>query len=145
MKVNVNLWCDDSHSLNDPGQYRRLIEKLIYLIVIKPDISFAVGVLSRFMHQPREIHWTATLRILVYIKSSPAKGLMYKKHEHIRIFGYSDSDYAGDKEDRKSTTGYCIFVEKNLVTLMSKKQNVVYRFSTDVEYRSMARTICKMM
>jgi len=67
----VDLWCDNSHLLDDPGQYRRLIEKLIYLIVTWPDITVAVGVLSRFMHQPREVHWTAALRILAYIKSSP--------------------------------------------------------------------------
>ena len=50
------------------------------------------------MHQPREVHWTAALRILAYIKSSTGKGLLYKKHGHVRIFGYSDSRYAGNKE-----------------------------------------------
>jgi len=80
-----------------------LIEKLIYLTVTKPNITFAVGVLSRFMHQPKEVHWTAALRILVYIKSSLEKGLLYKKHGHDRILGYSDSRYVGDKGDRKST------------------------------------------
>jgi len=68
------------------------------------------------MHQPREVYWTAALRILVYIKSSPEKGLLYKKHRHVRIFGYSDSGYAGNKGDRKSTTGYCTFVGGNLMT-----------------------------
>ena len=56
MEVNVNLWCDNSHLLDDPGQYRRLIGKLVYLTVIRPDITFAVGVPSRFIHQPREVH-----------------------------------------------------------------------------------------
>ena len=50
MKTNVDLWFDDIHALNDPGRYRRLIEKLIYLTVTRPDITFVVGVLSRFMH-----------------------------------------------------------------------------------------------
>jgi len=56
------------------------------------------------MHQPREAHWLATLRILAYIKSCPGKGLVYRKHGHVRIFRYSDSGYAGDRGDRKSTT-----------------------------------------
>ena len=76
------------------------------------------------MHQLREVHWTAALRIPAYIKSSPGKGWLYKKHGHVRIFGYSDSGYASDKGDRKSTTGYCTFVGGNLVTWRSKKQVV---------------------
>ena len=55
----MDLWFDDSHTLDDPGRYKRLIEKLIYLTVTRSDIKFVVGVLSRFMHQLREVHWTA--------------------------------------------------------------------------------------
>ena len=73
MEANVDLWCDNSHLLDDPGQYRRLIGKLIYLIVTWLDITVAVGVLSRFMHQPREVHWIPSLRILACIKSSPGE------------------------------------------------------------------------
>jgi len=118
---------------------------LIYLIVTRLDITFTVGVLSRFMHQPREVHWTAALRILVYIKSSPEKGLLYKKHGHVRILNYSDSGYAGDKRDGKSTTGYCTFVGENLVTWRSKKQDDISRSSADAEYRAMTHTTCEMM
>jgi len=88
-----------------------LIGKLIYLTVTRPDITFAVGVLSRFIHQPIKVLWTAALRTLAYIKSSPGKDLLYKKHEHVYIFCYSDSGYAGNKGDKKSTTVYCTFVE----------------------------------
>ena len=87
----------------------------------KSDIIFAIGVLSRFMHQPRETNWLAAMRILPYIKSCLGKGLVYRKHEHVCIFGYSDSGYAGDRGDRKSTTGYYTFVGGNLVIWRSKK------------------------
>ena len=70
MEANVYLWFDDNHTL-DPGRYRRLIGKLIYLTVTRPNITFAIGVLSRFMHQPRETHWLAAMRVLAYIKSCP--------------------------------------------------------------------------
>ena len=73
MEINVDLWCDGSHLLDDPRQQRRLIGKLIYLTATRPDITFVVEVLSRFMDQPREVQWTATLKILAYIKSSPEK------------------------------------------------------------------------
>jgi len=120
MEANVDLWFDDSHTLNDPKRYRRLIGKLIILTVTRPDITFDVGVLSRFMHQHREAHWSAALKILVYIKSCPGKGLMYRKNEHVHIFEYSGSEYAGDRGDRKSTAGYCTFVGENLATWSKK-------------------------
>jgi len=73
------------------------------------------------MHQPRETHWLAAMRVLPYIKSCLGKRLMYRKHEYVHISGYSDSGYADDRGDRKSTTGYCTFVRGNLVTWRSKK------------------------
>ena len=68
------------------------------------------------MHQPRETHWLAAMRVLVYIKSCPGKGLVYRKHGHVHSSEYSDSEYACDRGDRKSTIGYCTFVGGNLVT-----------------------------
>ena len=68
----MDLWFD-SYTLDDPGRYRRLIGKLIYLTATKPDKTFIVGVLSKFIHQPREANWSVALRILAYIKSCPRK------------------------------------------------------------------------
>jgi len=70
---------------------------------------------------------------------------VYNKHEHVRIFGDSDSGYANDQVDKKSTTGYCTFVGGNLVTWRSKKQDVVSRSSAEAEYRVMAHTTCEMV
>ena len=89
---------------------------MIYLTVIRHDITFAVGVLSKFMHHFREIHWIAALMILAYVKSSFEKGLMYKKYEHVHIFGILTQANADDKGDRKSTVGYYTFIGGNLVT-----------------------------
>ena len=69
----MDLCIDGSHIFDDPRRYRRLTEKLIYLPVTRLDITFVVGILSRFIHQPREVHWTASLRILAYVKNSPEK------------------------------------------------------------------------
>jgi len=125
MKANVNSWFDDSHPLDDPGRYKRLIGKLIYMTVTRPDITFIVGVLSKFMHEPKEAHWSAALRILAYCKSCPGKGLVYKKYRHVHISGYSDSGYDGDRGNKKSTIGCCTFVGRNFMTWRSKKQDVV--------------------
>ena len=93
-----------------------MIEKLIYITVTKPDIIFTVGILSRFMHQPRETYWLAEIRVLTYIKSCLEKGLVYRKYGHVHISRYSDLGYVGDRENMKSTTGYYTFIGGNLVT-----------------------------
>jgi len=76
------------------------------------------------MLQPREARWSATLRILAYIKVCPGKSLMCRKHGYVHISGYSDSDYVGDRGDMKSTTGYCTIVGENFMTWRSKKQDL---------------------
>ena len=68
---------------------------------------------------------------------------MYRKHGHVRISGHSESGYAGDRADKKSTTVYCTFVGGNLVTRRSKKQDVVSRSSAEAEYRAMAHTVAR--
>ena len=94
-------------------------------MVTRLDITFVIRVLSRFMHQPRETHWLAVTRVLVYIKSCLGKRLVYRKHGHVHISGYSNSGYTGERGDKKSTTDYCTFIGENLVTWRSKKQDIV--------------------
>jgi len=74
VEANVDLWFDDSHTLDDPGRYKRLVGKLIYLTVTRPYITFIVGVQSKFMHQLSKTHWSVALKILAYIKGCPKKG-----------------------------------------------------------------------
>lgn len=115
------------------------------ITVTQPDITFAVWLISQFMHKPRWIHWKASLHILAYLKSTPGRGLIYKYHGHTKVIGYSDSSYAGDRGDRKSTSGYYTFIGGNLVIWRSKRQNIVPRFSAEVEYKAMFHTACEMM
>ena len=94
---------------------------LIYLTVTCLDITYDVSVLSQFMHKPRMVDWEGVLRVLAYIKPAPGKGLIYRRHDHLRIEAYSDAGYAGDKGDQKSTTWYCTYVGGNLLTWRSQK------------------------
>ncbi|RVW37569.1 Retrovirus-related Pol polyprotein from transposon RE1 [Vitis vinifera] len=107
------------------GRYQRLVGKLIYLSHTRPDIAYAVSVVSQFMHCPSEEHMEAIIRILRYLKSSLGKGLMFSKNDHVRVDGYTNIDWVGNIFDRKSTSGYFTFVGGNLVTWRSKKQKVV--------------------
>ncbi|XP_040372840.1 uncharacterized mitochondrial protein AtMg00810-like [Rosa chinensis] len=119
-----------NQTLTKKARYQRLVGRLIYLSHTRPDIAYAVSVVSQFMHNPSETHMEAVIRILRYLKSAPGKGLMFSKHSHLDISGYTDADWAGCVTDRKSTSGYFTFVGGNLVTWRSKKQKVVIdRFS----------------
>lgn len=145
MDPNVKLLPNQGEPYSDPGRYRRLVGKLNYLTMTRPDISFSVSVVSQFLNSPCKSHWQAVIRILQYIKGSPGKGLVYTDRGHTSITGYSDADWAGDAGDRRSTSGYCVFIGGNLISWKSKKQSVVARSSTEAEYRAMAHTTCELL
>ena len=137
IEVNHGLTIYPDQVPTNKERYQRLVGKLIYLTHTRPDISYAVSAVSQFMHNPSDRHMGAVNRILAYLKSSPGKGIMFSKHGHLDIMGYTDSDFAGSKLDRKSTSGYVSFVGGNLVTWRSKKQNVVSLSSVEAEYRAL--------
>lgn len=135
----------EEEPLQDDKQYQRIVGKLIYLTITRPDICFAVNQVSQYMQKPLNKHMTMVNRILCYLKGTPGQGLHMIKNGHHEVLAYSDSDWAGDVESRKSTTGYCTFVGGNLVTWKSKKQSVVARSSAEAEYRAMASTTCELI
>ena len=143
MESNKKLNLEEGEPLENVGQYQRLVGKLIYLTITRPDIAFAVSVVSQFMHAPRTSHMNAIVRILKYLKCSPGRGIWFRKNNNLTIVGFSDADWAGSC-DRRSTTGYCTFVGGNLTTWKSKKQNVVARSSAEAEYRAMAATASEL-
>ena len=145
MEQNVDWWDNATALLEDAGLYRRLVGKLIFLTVTRPDISYAVSVLSQFMQAPRTIHLEGVYRVLSYLKRAPGKGLLYRRQGHLHIEAYSDSGFSGDKEDRKSHGGYATYVGGNLVTWRSQKQSIVSRSSAEAEYRAMADTTAEML
>ena len=145
IEMNHKLGIFPDQVPTDKGQYQRLVGRLIYLSHTRPDIAYVVSVVSQFMHEPSEEHMNAVFRILRYLKGTPGKGLLFSKNNVSNIFGYTDSDWAGDQTTRKSTSGYFTFVEGNLVTWRSKKQKVVARSSAEAEFRGMAHGICELL
>lgn len=143
MDPNTKLKSEAEEMLVDKGQYQRLVGKLIYLTHTRPDISFAVSLVSQFLSNPSETHMEAVYRILRYLKRDPGKGLMFKKTLNRSLEVYTDANWAGSPIDRKSTSGYCSYVWGNLVTWRSKKQQVVARSSAEAEFRALAQGICE--
>ncbi|KAF7802206.1 Retrovirus-related Pol polyprotein from transposon RE1 [Senna tora] len=105
MEVNAKLCSAEGKNLEDVTMYRQLVGSLIYLTLTRPEITYAVGVVSRFMQSPKKPHLEAIRRILRYVKGTLDYGIFYRKGPSCKLKGYSDADYAGDCDTRRSTTG----------------------------------------
>ena len=138
IEQNVKFMPDTSEPLKNPTYYRKLIGKLIYLTITRPDLTYAVSILTQFMEKPCKNHMEAVLRVIKNVKGDIGLCLFMSSNTDLRITAFSDSDYASCPTTRRSTTGYCIFVGNSLVSWRSKKQNTVSRSSAEAEYRAMA-------
>ncbi|GAV85636.1 LOW QUALITY PROTEIN: hypothetical protein CFOL_v3_29071, partial [Cephalotus follicularis] len=118
--------------------YRRLVGKLNYLTITRPDISFAISVVSQFKSAPRTLHWQAILQIIRYLKRAPGQGHLhisgYSDPDASEVAGYSDANWAGCPINRC----YCVFLGGNLVSWKSKKQLIVSRSNVEAENQAMA-------
>ncbi|PKU65903.1 Retrovirus-related Pol polyprotein from transposon TNT 1-94 [Dendrobium catenatum] len=127
----------DETPLFDALTYRRIIGSLQYLTLTKPDIAYAVNVLSQHMHNPDPIHTVMLKKLLRYIQGSTDFELPITR-SNLLLRTYSDADWASDPVTRKSTSGFCTFLGDTLVSWTVKKQNIVSRSSTESEYRALA-------
>ena len=128
MEERLKLSRDSTAKEVDATRYRRIVGSLSYLVHTRPDLTFAVGYVSRFMQRPTTEHEQAVKRILRY-------GLHYPRCPGAEHFiGYSDSDLAGDIDTSKSTSGTLFFLGKCLISWQSVKQQVVALSSCKAEY-----------
>ncbi|RVW74757.1 Retrovirus-related Pol polyprotein from transposon RE1 [Vitis vinifera] len=146
IEEGLKLCVEPNQVSTDKGRYQRLVGRLMYLAHTRPDLAYALSVVSQYMHNPGEQHMNAIMRILRYLKNAPGKGILFAKNvDHQSIEVYTDADWAGAVDDRRSTSGYFTFVGGNLVTWKSKKQNVVARSSAEAEFRGMALRLCEAL
>ncbi|KAH9695599.1 hypothetical protein KPL71_022832 [Citrus sinensis] len=126
----------------DPTFFKSLVGSLRYLTCTRPDILYAVGLVSRYMENPKTTHFKAAKRILRYIKGTINFGLLYSFSNDYKLIGYSDSDWGGDVDDRKSTTGFVFFMGDTAFTWMSKKQPIVTLSTCEAEYVAATSSVC---
>ncbi|KAJ9541607.1 hypothetical protein OSB04_028113 [Centaurea solstitialis] len=134
MPKNFQLSADTSGKPVDQKTYRAIIGSLLYLTSSRPDIVFSTGVCARFQCDPRDSHLSAVKRILRYLKGTPDFGLWYPKDSGFELIAYTDSDHAGCKLNRKSTSGACQFLGDKLVSWSSRKQTCVSLSTAEAEY-----------
>lgn len=126
--------------------YREAVGSLMYLsVATRPDISYIVGVVSRFLEKPAQMHVNAVKRIFKYINSSIEKGILFKNNVKLNLNGYSDADYGGDIDERRSTTGYLFLLGSTLVSWSSERQKSVALSTTESEYVAAAQAVKELL
>ncbi|KAK3009190.1 hypothetical protein RJ639_013530 [Escallonia herrerae] len=138
MEPNANKCAHEGKDLKEATMYRQLVGSLLYLTLTRPDISYAVGVMSRYMQNPKKLHLEAVRGILRYVKGTLDYGIIYKKGGDCKLVGFCDADYAGDHDTRRSTTGYIFTLGSGVVSWCSKRQPAVSLSTTEAEYRAAA-------
>lgn len=141
-------------SFSDPVKYRQVVGALQYVTLSRSDIAFAVNKVCQFMHAPTEFHWSTVKRILRYLRGTVDCGLLIRQAFTLSpqaffdatssLQAFSDADWAGCLDDRRSTGGFAIYLGSNLVSWTSRKQRTVSRSSTESEYKALADTVAEL-
>ena len=144
MEARFKLGKEKGKDEVNSSQFRSLIGSLRYLLNTRPDLTYSVNYLSRYMNNPSSEHISAAKRILRYIKGTSSFGLRYekvkKKHS---IQGCSDNDFAGDSDDQKSKTGQVFFIGSSAITCNTVKQNIMALSSCEAEYITASAASCQ--
>ena len=134
--------------MEEPLLYRSVVGALQYITLTRPDIAYSVNKVCQFMASPLHNHWSLVKRILRYLSGTVRMGLILSPatpNQPLSLRAYSDSDWANDPDDRRSTSGTCIFIGPNLISWSSKKQSLVAKSSAEAEYRALAHTTSEVL
>jgi hypothetical protein len=129
----------------DTTHYRSIVGALHYLTLTRPDLSFAFNKVCQYLHAPTKDHWSTVKRILRYLKSNTKIGLSICRSNSLLMSAYSDADWVGCLDDRRSTGGFVVFLGSNLISWSARKQPTVSGSSTEAEYKTIANAVAEVM
>ncbi|MCO5599703.1 hypothetical protein L7F22_053808 [Adiantum nelumboides] len=142
---NLKSRIDEGEVLDGATMYRRIVGSLIYMTISRPDLSYAVGLVSQFMQLPRKPHLDAMRRILRrYVRATLDYTLFYDTSTQVQVHGYTNFDWTGSSFDCQSTNGYMFPFGSAAITWSSKKQSTVAFSSTEAQYRVAALADCEV-
>nr|XP_020201093.2 uncharacterized mitochondrial protein AtMg00810-like [Aegilops tauschii subsp. strangulata] len=133
----------DGSPAPDAAFYRSIVGALQYLTLTRPDLQYAVQQVCLHMHAPRDTHWNLVKRILRYIRGTTDLGLTLTASPSTDLVAYSDANWAGCPDTRRSTSGYCVYLGPSLISWSSKRQPTVSRSSAEAEYRVVANAVAE--
>ena len=143
--TGLKLSKEGEGKLVNSTMFRSLVGNLMYLTSTRPDIMYAVSLVSRFMQKPYSNHWEAAKRILRYVKGTINYGIFYKANVPVNLIGYTDSDLAGSTDDSRSTSGYVFHLGRGAISWSSKKQAIVALSTTESEYIAACYAGCQLI
>ena len=145
MEQSTKFSSSMGEDVSDPSLYRRLIGKLLYLTLTRPDICYSVHKLSQFMSSPKALHLQAAYKVLKYLKKTPGQGLSLSANSKLRLKAYCDAKWEACPDTRRSVSRLCVFLGDSLISWKCKKQQVVSRSLADSEYRAMTTVISEIV
>ena len=123
--------------------YKQIVGSLMYLTVTRPDIMYSVSLISRYMENPTEMHLLTAKRILRYLQGTKDFGLFSKKAEKMELVGFADNNYAGDQDDRRSTSGFVFMLGIGVVSWSLKKQQIITLSTIEAEFIASIACACQ--
>ncbi|XP_052489889.1 uncharacterized mitochondrial protein AtMg00810-like [Gossypium raimondii] len=144
MVTTCRLSIHERNLMEDERLFRSILGALQYVVITRPDIAFSINKVCQYMHKPLDTHFKAVKRILRHLQETLEYVLQFIHNSKLLLKSYSDESWGSDIDDRRSTSGLCVFLGGNPTSWSSRKQQVVSRSTVEAEYRSLAHVAAEI-